>query len=55
MLCALHDAAGDRSQLLLATDSWKDPETLLRAYHDSQGSPAGVCLGGRPIRHASLP
>jgi uncharacterized SAM-dependent methyltransferase len=36
-LSALHRAAGERCQLLLCTDLWKDEEVLRRAYDDSQG------------------
>ena len=36
-LSALHRAAGERSQLLLCTDLWKDEEVLRQAYDDSPG------------------
>lgn len=37
LLSALRAAAGERCQLLLCTDLWKDPDTLRAAYDDSQG------------------
>jgi uncharacterized SAM-dependent methyltransferase len=40
-VAALHSAAGANSQLLLATDQWKDAEVLRQAYDDSAGAGIG--------------
>lgn len=47
LLGALRRAAGERCQLLLGTDMWKDAGVLRRAYDDAQGgwAQAGVLLG----------
>lgn len=41
-LAELRAAAGERSQLLLGADRWKDAGVLRRAYDDSQGEEAGA-------------
>ena len=46
LLGALRRAAGERCQLLLGTDMWKDVGVLLRAYHDGQGKQMGSLCGG---------
>lgn len=46
LLGALRRAAGERCQLLLGTDMWKDVGVLLRAYHDGQGKQTGSVWGG---------
>lgn len=38
LLGALRAAAGERSQLLLCTDMWKEEGALLAAYNDPQGA-----------------